>query len=64
MKRKDLSMIKGILLHPIKSLLFKIGKERTHYNIILSSRARYRQEDKQRECALYMASITKINVNL
>ena len=57
-------MINGILLHPIKSLLFKIGKERTHYNIILSSRAGCRQEDKQRERALYMSSITKTNVNL
>lgn len=64
MKRKDLSMIKGVLLHPVKSLLFKIRKERTHYNIIISNRSRYRQKDKQRERALYMSSITKTNVIL
>lgn len=59
MGKKDLSLIKGILLHPFKKLCFKLNKDREHYNIILSNRARYRQEDKQRERALYMSSITK-----
>lgn len=59
MKKKDLSIIKGILLHPYKMLCFKLNKEREHYNIILSNRARYRKEDKERQRALYMSSITK-----
>lgn len=59
MKKKDLSLIKGILFHPFKMLCFKLNKDREHYNIILSNRARYRKEDKQRERALYMSSITK-----
>ena len=64
MKRKDLSIIWGILVHPVKMLLFKLGKDREHYRTILGNRARYRLEDKQRERALYMASLTKTNVNL
>ena len=58
MKKKDFAIIKGILLHPFKMLCFKLNKEREHYNIILSNRARYRMEDKQRERALYMSSLT------
>ena len=59
MEKKDFAIIKGILLHPFKMLCFKLNKEREHYNIILSNRARYRKEDKQRERALFMSSITK-----
>lgn len=59
MGKKDFAIIKGILLHPFKMLCFKLNKDREHYNIVLSNRARYRKEDKQRERALCMASITK-----
>ena len=58
MEKKDFAIIKGILLHPFKMLCFKLNKEREHYNILLSNRARYRKEDKQRERALYMAYLT------
>ena len=58
MEKKDFAIIKGILLHPFKMLCFKLNKEREHYNIILSNRARYRKEDKQRERDLYMSSLT------
>lgn len=59
MEKKDFAIIKGILLHPFKMLCFKLNKEREHYNIILSNRARYRREDKELQRAVYMSSITK-----
>ena len=55
---KNLRLIKGVVLHPFKMLCFKLNKEREHYNIVLSNRARYRKEDKQRQRALYMSSLT------
>lgn len=59
MEKKDFAIIKGILLHPFKMLCFKLNKEREHYNIILSNRARYRRENKELQRAVYMSSITK-----
>lgn len=63
MKRKNFAMIQGIILHPVKMLLFRLNGGKGRYNT-LTKRANERTKEKAHYRTLYLASITKTNINL
>lgn len=56
---KHIRLIKGIILHPFKSFLFAVGRDREHYNKVLSLRAELRYQNKQADRIKYITSIIK-----
>ena len=60
---KNIRMLKGIILHPFKALLFRLAGNGKQYDI-LSIRANYRRENKAFERKIYLSSLTGTNINL
>ena len=59
--KKNIRMIKGVLLHPFKALHFVISGKRKDYTI-LQGRAEKRAKEKAFYRSLYMNSLTGIRL--
>lgn len=60
---KHIRMLKGIILHPFKALLFRLAGNGKQYDI-LSIRANYRRENKAFQRKIHLSSLTKTDINL
>ena len=55
--KKNIRMIKGVILHPLKALYFVISGKRKDYTI-LQERAEIRTKNKAFYRSLYLSSLT------